>query len=381
MSGSRPTVTTRTVDIQTEKTERKVILGMSGGVDSSVAAHLLLERGFAVEGLFMKNWEEDDGTEYCTAIEDLADAEDVCARLDMPLHTANFAAEYWDSVFTEFLAEYAKGRTPNPDVLCNREIKFKQFVDYAAALGGDVIATGHYARAGANENGEFELRKAADRNKDQTYFLQAVPKEPLSRCVFPLGDYQKPEVREIADRLGLPNHAKKDSTGICFIGERRFADFLARYLSDDAGPITDPEGRTLGEHRGLHYYTVGQRQGINLGGLRGRREAPWYVVAKDQTRNRLIVSQAAEVLLGRWLRVGDPNWLADVQLPLTCTAKIRYRQEDQACRVTQAADGQLLVRFTEPQRAIAPGQYVAFYQGEVMLGGARIEVTENGLIA
>ena len=357
---------------------KKVILGMSGGVDSSVAAHLLQTQGFYVEGLFMKNWEEDDGTEYCTAIRDLEDAQSACERFGIQLHIANFSAEYWDNVFAEFLLEYQRGRTPNPDVLCNREIKFNQFAHYAEMLGGDFIATGHYAMADTS-HGEYRLMKALDRNKDQTYFLQAVPREQLRKCLFPLGDYRKPRVRELAVELGLANHDKKDSTGICFIGERRFADFLGNYIEDLPGPITDLQGRVLGEHPGLHYYTLGQRQGINLCGIRGRPDAPWYVVAKDVTPNVLVVSQDTCDLNGTWLRASQPNWLHEVTLPYECAAKIRYRQQDQRCTISQAADGQLLVRFRQPQRAIAPGQYVAFYTGDVLLGGARIEITDNGL--
>ncbi len=353
----------------------RVIVGMSGGVDSSVAAALLLEAGYQVEGLFMKNWEEDDGTEYCTAIEDLADAERVCAKLGIPLHRANFAAEYWDNVFEDFLADYRALRTPNPDVLCNREIKFKQFVNYAERLGADYIATGHYARSATNADG-YHLLKGVDGNKDQTYFLQAVPSRQLRKCLFPLGAWHKDDVRARAAALGLHNHKRKDSTGICFIGERRFSDFLERYIDDSPGPMIDPEGRTLGEHRGLHLYTKGQRQGLNLGGVRGRAERPWYVLDKDPSSNSLIVTQNENQLLGRWLRADDVNWLREITLPCRLQAKIRYRQSDQACRVSAAADGTALVVFDEPQRAITAGQFVAFYDGDEMVGGARIKTSE-----
>jgi len=356
----------------------RVILGMSGGVDSSVAAHLLVKQGYRVEGLFMKNWDEDDGTEYCTAIQDLADTQRVCDRLGVKLHTANFAAEYWDNVFEEFLVEYRACRTPNPDVLCNREIKFKQFVDYASALGGDFIATGHYARS-TGAGAQYRLCKAADAGKDQTYFLQAVPRAQLAKCLFPLGDWQKSQIRRLAAELGLHNHARKDSTGICFIGERRFSDFLERYIDADPGPIVDENRRRIGKHRGLHFYTIGQRQGINIGGIKGHREAPWYVAAKQVQSNELIVTQDPGLLHGRWLRADAVNWLVDVELPLRCRAKIRYRQHDQACRVYAAADGDLLVRFDDPQRAITPGQFVAFYQAEVMLGGARIQHADTDI--
>jgi tRNA-specific 2-thiouridylase len=353
-----------------------VIVGMSGGVDSSVAALLLQRAGYEVQGLFMKNWDEDDDTEYCTAREDLADAQQVAERLGIVLHTANFAAEYWDNVFSAFLAEYAAGRTPNPDVLCNREIKFKQFVDYAAALGGELIATGHYVRARQSTSEGFRLLKGLDANKDQSYFLQAVPTTQLARCLFPLGELQKTEVRDIARAAGFHNSRKKDSTGICFIGERRFRDFLQRYLPREPGPIRDREGVTIGEHLGLAYYTLGQRQGLGIGGVSGHPEAPWYVMGKDRTRNALIVSQNNDDLLSSWLSASAVNWLVPPPaLPLRCMAKTRYRQVDQPCRISVRADSRLLVRFDSPQRAVTPGQYVCFYQGDICLGGGLIEGT------
>ena len=359
--------------------ETLVIVGMSGGVDSSVAAALLLEQGYSVEGLFMKNWEEDDGTEYCTALEDLADARRICETLGIKLHTANFAAEYWDNVFEDFLREYHAGRTPNPDVLCNREIKFKQFVNYAERLGADYIATGHYARSVIIDD-EYHLLKGLDSNKDQTYFLQAVPLGQLRKCLFPLGDWQKHEVRAKAASMGLHNAQRKDSTGICFIGERRFDDFLQRYLADNPGAMIDESARRLGEHRGLHHYTFGQRQGLKLGGIRGRPEAPWYVAAKCPSTNRLVVTQNEALLCGSWLRAGELNWLTEPELPLACSAKIRYRQQDVPCIISKAADGQLLVRFQTPQRAITPGQFVAFYTADRMIGGARIDVTDSNFL-
>ncbi|MBH81111.1 MAG: tRNA 2-thiouridine(34) synthase MnmA [Gammaproteobacteria bacterium] len=351
-----------------------VIVGMSGGVDSSVAALLLRDQGYAVSGLFMKNWDEDDGTEYCTAKEDLADAQRVADTLGIELHTANFAAEYWDNVFEYFLHEYAAGRTPNPDVLCNREIKFKQFLDYATLLGGEYIATGHYVRGGGAKKA-FQLRKGTDTNKDQSYFLQAVPAEALARCLFPLGKLQKPEVRRIAEQAGLHNHRRKDSTGICFIGERRFDDFLARYLPRDPGPMRDLEGVYVGEHQGLAYYTIGQRHGLGIGGTRRRREAPWYVADKQMASNTLVVTQDEARLSSRWLAASHLNWIEPLpQLPMNCTAKVRYRQADQDCTVSRRADGTYLVRFEEPQRAVTPGQYVALYSAQVCLGGGLIEV-------
>ncbi|NCF76835.1 MAG: tRNA 2-thiouridine(34) synthase MnmA [Proteobacteria bacterium] len=365
----------------------KVIVGMSGGVDSSVAAYLLQQQGFAVEGLFMKNWDEDDGTDYCTAIADLEDAQQVSDQLGIPLHTANFAAEYWDNVFSHFLEEYRNWRTPNPDILCNREIKFEQFVRYAETLGADYIATGHYVRRSPIAEGReqspenleesIKILKGLDSNKDQTYFLQAVPKGKLARCLFPLGDWQKPDVRRLAESLGLTNHRKKDSTGICFIGERRFADFLGQYIHDQPGAMTDRQGRILGQHRGLHQYTIGQRQGINLGGLAGRPESPWYVMDKIPANNTLRVTQDEADLAGTWLRAREANWLQPMDLPLRCSAKIRYRQQDQACVVSLAADGSLLVRFDHPQRAITTGQYIAFYEDDELLGGANIQTASS----
>ncbi len=353
-------------------TRARVIVGMSGGVDSSVAALLLKRRGRDVHGLFMKNWDEDDGTEYCTARQDLEDAARVCDKLGIELHTANFAAEYWDNVFEAFLRDYAAGRTPNPDVLCNREIKFRQFKHYARALGADAIATGHYVRI-AHANGSLKLLRGVDRNKDQSYFLQALAPDQLENVLFPVGELKKPEVRRLAADHGLHNHRKKDSTGICFIGERRFRDFLSTWVPPNPGPIVDESGRAIGEHSGLAYYTLGQRQGLGIGGRAGHDEAPWYVKAKDLDTNRLVVTQDPRALLNNWLSAAQLNWLArDIRPPLRCTAKIRYRQADQEATVTMRADGTALVRFAEPQRAITPGQYVCFYRGEECLGGGII---------
>ena len=345
------------------------MVGMSGGVDSAVSALLLLEQGMEVAGLFMKNWEEDDGTEYCTAEADYEDAQAVCDALDIPLHTANFAAEYWDNVFACFLDDYRRGRTPNPDVLCNREIKFKLFLDYAATLGFDTIATGHYARRSA-PGAPFKLLKGVDRDKDQSYFLQAVPSAQLQRCLFPVGHLLKAQVRELARRAGLRVSEKKDSTGICFIGERRFADFLGRYVPNSPGPIVDADGAELGAHRGLAFYTLGQRQGLGIGGLANRPEAPWYVAAKDQARNALVVTQHEDDLATTTLEASQLNWFAAPRPD--CAAKTRYRQPDQACAVTVDGD-HATVRFEQPQRAVTPGQHVAFYSGDECLGGGRIE--------
>ena len=354
----------------------RVIVGMSGGVDSSVAALLLQREGREVSGLFMKNWDEDDGSEFCTAQADYEDAAQVCDRLGIELHSANFAAEYWDEVFTAFLDECRAGRTPNPDVLCNREIKFKQFSRYAEALGAGRTATGHYARLQYTDCG-LQLLKGRDVAKDQTYFLQALSAKQLAAALFPAGELTKAEVRRIARRNGLHNHDKKDSTGICFIGERRFRDFLQRYLPHNPGAITDQSGEVLGEHVGLAYYTRGQRQGLAIGGLAGRAEAPWYVLHKDPERNRLIVTQEPAELMNDWLFAGNLNWLGDApKAPLRCTAKIRHGQLDQAVWA-QLQEGGVAVAFDEPQRAIAPGQYVCFYDGEVCLGGGVIETFGN----
>ena len=356
-----------------------MVVGMSGGVDSSVAALLLKEQGYRVLGLFMKNWDEDDGTEYCTAATDLLDADQVCHTLGIELHTANFATEYWNNVFEEFLKEYDAGRTPNPDVLCNREIKFKQFMAYAETLGADLIATGHYARVEPGPGGLPVLKKGLDPGKDQSYFLQAVPMAKLARCLFPLGDMDKSEVRAIAERAGFLNHRKKDSTGICFIGERRFDDFLAAYLPAREGEMRDPAGELVGRHKGLAYYTIGQRQGLGIGGLKGRSEAPWFVADKIVASNTLIVTQEATDLNGSWLSVSDMNWLVpQPALPLEAAAKIRYRQADQPCRILPRADGRLGVHFADPQRAITPGQYACFYQGDICLGGGVIEARDPG---
>lgn len=363
-------------------TER-VIVGMSGGVDSSVAAWLLIQQGYQVEGLFMKNWEEDDDTEYCTAKADLADAQAVCDRLGILLHTANFAAEYWDNVFEHFLHEYRAGRTPNPDILCNREIKFKAFLDYATELGTDFIATGHYARLRRDEHNTW-LLKGLDSDKDQSYFLSAVHEESLARSLFPVGELNKSQVRELAAQQGFVTHDKKDSTGICFIGERKFKDFLQRYLPAQPGDIETIAGERIGTHAGLMYHTYGQRQGLGIGGVAGYDDAPWYVVDKDLDRNVLVVAQGSNhpTLFSPALIAAQVAWInrPAPTLPLRCTAKIRYRQADQLCNVTlesttDEADGDLRVRvsFDQPQRAVTPGQTIVFYQDDVCLGGGIIE--------
>jgi len=357
------------------KHQTLVIVGMSGGVDSSVAAHLLQQDGYKVEGLFMKNWDEDDDTEYCTAKADLEDASAVCNKLGIKLHTASFAAEYWDNVFEHFLQEYSAGRTPNPDVLCNREIKFKAFLEYATEIGADYIATGHYVRKKYNATDSW-LLKGTDSNKDQSYFLCEVNEKCLQRSLFPVGELEKSQVRKIARKLRLSTQDKKDSTGICFIGERKFKDFLQRYLPAQPGNIETLSGEVIGQHSGLMYYTVGQRQGLGIGGLSSHAEAPWFVTDKDLERNVLIVCQGKDhpSLFASSLVSEPPAWInADPpNMPLRCTAKIRYRQADQNCLVEATESGCLKVTFERPQRAITPGQYVVFYNGEICLGGAVI---------
>ncbi len=352
-----------------------VIVGMSGGVDSAVAALLLKDAGHAVQGLFMSNWEEDDNG-YCTAAADFQDARRVCSEIDIPLHRVSFAREYRDRVFAHFLAEYSSGRTPNPDVLCNREIKFGVCFDYAQRLGAGRFATGHYARIECSADSPARLLRARDAAKDQSYFLHAVGSAQLDRTLFPLGELQKSEVRRIARERGLPVFDKRDSTGICFIGERPFRRFLETYLPARPGRIENPEGELLGEHRGLMFYTLGQREGLRLGGRQGASEAPWYVAQKDVGRNLLVVVQGHDhpLLLSAGLAAEQPTWIAG-QPPaaeFTCTAKFRYRQMDVECRVKVVGGTGVEVAFAAPQRAITPGQYAVFYLGEECLGGAVI---------
>lgn len=354
----------------------KVIVGMSGGVDSSVAAWLLQEQGYQVEGLFMKNWEQDDSDGYCAAANDLADAQAVCNQLRIPLHSVNFAKEYWERVFAHFLNEYEHGRTPNPDVLCNKEIKFNAFLQHALTLGADYIATGHYAKVRVN-NKIGELLKAKDREKDQTYFLHAVEPAALAKTLFPIGDYHKGEIREFAKQLGLITHDKKDSTGICFIGEKRFKAFLNEFILAKPGDIKSSSGEQLGRHDGLMFYTLGQRQGLGIGGRQTASEEPWYVVDKDTKTNTLVVAQGNHhpMLYSQGLVCGPIHWLVDhtAELPLTCYAKTRYRQPEQACVVSPESNKQHYVMFSSLQRAITPGQYIVFYEKNQCLGGATIE--------
>ena len=353
-----------------------VIVGMSGGVDSSVAAWRLSQEGYEVQGLFMSNWDEDEDG-YCTAAQDFQDARQVCEQLQIPLHRVSFAGEYRERVFQYFLDEYRAGRTPNPDVLCNREIKFGVCFDYARRLGAEWVATGHYARV--EHQPEVCLLRGVDPNKDQSYFLHAMPAEALGKTLFPIGAIEKSEVRAIARRLTLPVFDKKDSTGICFIGERPFAEFLERYLPAQPGAIESIDGKRLGSHRGLMYYTLGQRQGLQIGGRSDAGDEAWYVADKDLTRNVLIVVQGHDhpALLKHELKAAQLAWIAGTAPAesFACTAKVRYRQPDQPCNVKVNADSTCSVRFDAPQRAVTPGQYVVFYQGEVCLGGGVIEAT------
>jgi len=356
---------------------KKVILGLSGGVDSAVAAILLKQQGADVHALHMTNWEDADG--YCTSAEDLQDARQVCEQLDIPLHHVNFSREYRDRVFSYFLDEYKSGRTPNPDVLCNREIKFGVFREYANRLGGEFLATGHYAR-NRIVDGQAQLLKAADESKDQSYFLHAVTAEALAVTIFPLGDLQKAEVRAIARDNALPVFDKKDSTGICFIGERPFKEFLSTYLPANPGLMQTPDGQTVGEHSGLMYYTIGQRQGLGVGGRQDSGDEPWYVADKDLDSNVLIVVQGEHSLLfSDSLEASDASWIGEPPHEIASgqafrsMAKIRYRQADQDCEIVPATNERLMVNFDESQRAVAPGQFAVFYDGDRCVGGAVID--------
>ncbi|SMN14492.1 tRNA-specific 2-thiouridylase MnmA [uncultured Candidatus Thioglobus sp.] len=351
----------------------KIIIGLSGGVDSSVAAHILLEQGFEVEALFMKNWEEDDKDGHCTAEQDLSDAKKVADKLGIKLHTVNFSADYWEDVFAHFLQEHKQGRTPNPDVLCNQKIKFRAFLDHALALGADKIATGHYARI-EEQNGVYQLKTGLDDNKDQSYFLHLLNQQQLSKSLFPLGEINKDEVRKIAAENGFITADKKDSTGICFIGERNFSEFLQTYLPKQQGDIVDENGQFIKHHQGLAFYTIGQRKGLEIGGGFGTSGEPWFVADKRLDSNELVVVQGDNPLLyHQSLNASNPHWITPPPIfPLKCSAKIRYRQASQNCTISEK-NGEIEVNFEQPQRAITPGQSVVFYAQDTCLGGAIIE--------
>ncbi len=367
------------------KTDTPVIVGLSGGVDSSVAALLLKQQGYDVSAVFMKNWNEDDDESYCPAEEDFADAQSIAAELGISFHGVNFAPEYWDNVFAYFLAEYKAGRTPNPDILCNKEIKFKVFLDYALAQGAEKIATGHYARV-KEEQGQFYLLKGKDNNKDQSYFLYTLGQYPLSKTLFPVGELEKPQVRHLAETHQLATWDKKDSTGICFIGERDFNQFLSRYLPAQPGDMVTPEGEVVGQHKGLMYHTLGQRKGLGIGGRRSSGKTsrhngePWFAAQKDIQNNRLIVVQGKNhpLLYSQSLTASDLHWVSgqSPETPFRCTAKTRYRQPDQDCVITaietSAQNSQCMVEFDSPQFAVTPGQSVVFYNGNICLGGGII---------
>jgi tRNA-specific 2-thiouridylase len=370
--------------------KHRIVVGLSGGVDSAVSAHLLKQQGHEVVGVFMKNWEGDDDDEYCSSNVDFVDAAAVADVLGIEIEHVNFAADYRERVFAEFLREYEAGRTPNPDVLCNAEIKFKAFLDHAMRLGAQKIATGHYARvrerastgAGHGEASRFELLKGLDPLKDQSYFLHRLTQAQLAKTMFPVGELPKTEVRRIAAEIGLPNARKKDSTGICFIGERPFREFLNRWLANTPGPIQDDRGRTIGEHVGLSFYTLGQRKGIGIGGLKergaargGSEHAPWFVARKDMARNILYVVQGHDHpwLLAPALQAADASWIAGTPPePGAFGAKTRYRQADAACTLADGANGAFALRFAQPQWAVTPGQSAVLYDGEVCLGGGII---------
>ncbi|WP_198264100.1 tRNA 2-thiouridine(34) synthase MnmA [sulfur-oxidizing endosymbiont of Gigantopelta aegis] len=372
-----------------------IVVGLSGGVDSSVTALLLKQQGFDVSAIFMKNWNEDDDAGYCPAEEDFADAQSIAAELDIPFHGVNFAPEYWDNVFSYFLAEYKAGRTPNPDILCNKEIKFKVFLDYALSQGAEKIATGHYARV-KEENGEFFLLKGKDNNKDQSYFLYTLGQYPLSKTLFPVGELEKPEVRALAEKFQLATWDKKDSTGICFIGERDFAKFLSKYLPAKPGDMVTPEGEVVGQHQGLMYHTLGQRKGLGIGGRKASKAAektagmPWFAAQKNLSNNQLIVVQGKDhpLLYSQHLSASQLHWVSGKApaAPFQCMAKTRYRQADQACTITEInklaakstnlnteTQTNCVVEFDSPQFAITPGQSIVFYQGEICLGGGIID--------
>jgi tRNA-specific 2-thiouridylase len=365
------------------KRAQTIVVGLSGGVDSSVSALLLKQQGYDVQGLFMKNWEEDDSLTYCSAENDLKDVKAICTRLKIPLHTVNFAQEYWEKVFSHFLQEYQAGRTPNPDILCNKEIKFKAFLEYARKMGADLIATGHYVQKEVSINEKEEitwLLKGLDPNKDQSYFLYTLGQHQLRQSLFPVGNLEKSLVRHLAKQHGLQTHDKKDSTGICFIGERKFKTFLQDFILNQPGHIQTPEGETIGKHDGLMYYTLGQRQGLGIGGVKGKLEKPWYVVGKDIQQKILYVTQEP-THPWHFSRIVTANSLHWVNRPpadgSACRAKVRYRQADQDCVIYWQNENEILIEFAQEQRAVTPGQSIVFYDGERCLGGGIIQITDS----
>ena len=358
---------------------KKVVLGMSGGVDSSVAAILLKEQGYDVIGVFMKNWEEKDDNGVCLSEEDYKDVIAVAEQLEIPYYSVNFVKEYWDKVFSYFLNEYKRGRTPNPDVMCNKEIKFRAFLDYAMKIGADYVATGHYARIIHEEkdgNIKSVMLRGVDDNKDQTYFLCQLNQEQLEKVLFPLGNYTKPQIREIAEKYNLKTAKKKDSTGICFIGERNFNEFLSKYLPAKKGNIVNTEGKILGRHNGLMYYTIGQRKGIGIGNTKEGTGEPWFVVDKDLEKNELVVTQGDNsVLYSTGLIATDFNFINkdEITFPLNCTVKYRYRQDDSKAVINKLNENEYEVIFDKPQKAVTLGQIVVAYNGEKCLGGGVID--------
>lgn len=370
------------VMVLVDNSKTKVVVGMSGGVDSSVTALLLKQQGYDVIGIFMKNWDDTDENGFCTATEDYKDVQTVANQIGIPYYSVNFEKKYWNKVFTYFLDEYKRDRTPNPDVMCNKEIKFKAFLDYAIELGADYVATGHYARVARDNDGTVHLLRGVDNNKDQTYFLNQLSQKQLQKVMFPLGELEKSEVRRIAKEAGLATAEKKDSTGVCFIGEKNFKEFLSNYLPAQPGKMVAEDGTVMGEHAGLMYYTIGQRKGLGIGGTNGTNNEPWFAIGKDQQKNILYVGQGyhhdnlySDYLLASELSFVDDKFTAQ---SFDCTAKFRYRQQDTTVHVDIREDGTAKVTFAEPVRAITPGQAVVFYDGEECLGGATIDKAYKG---